>query len=271
MAGRSIANEGRPRPGSRIEVEGRRIDVGLRDRLEAIRAENEASYADPYFAPAPRKGWEAICVRVGNPWLSIWTRPRATIRAIVESDPGYSVVMIVLLDGFGRALIRAASRGLGDYLPLAAVLGVCAVAGPVFYLIALYLGGAILRMTGGWLGGKATAAEVRAALAWSAVPRLIALMLWLPALMLGGRELFTRARPHLDAHPEARLVVAAVYLADLVLLAWSFVLGLVCLAEVFRMSAWRVIIAALLAAPIMFAILFGVVYLVLPIVVSLAR
>jgi hypothetical protein len=55
-------------------------------------------------------------------------------------------------------------------------------------IIHLDIGGAILRWTGSWFGGQASSEEVRAAIAWSSVPRIWALLLLIPELALFRNE-----------------------------------------------------------------------------------
>jgi Yip1-like protein len=47
---------------------------------------------------------------------------------------------------------------------------IAAIAGPIAGIIALYIGSALIRWTGHWIGGKASARTIRAAMAWSTVP-----------------------------------------------------------------------------------------------------
>ncbi len=121
----------------------------------------------------------------GSPYLTIWTAPRATIRQIVDTNPRYRVIFLVVL-GTEVAVLGGLLTGLPKgsqtwnahpagnraayvwRLLLAAML----VVGPVFAIISLYVSGALMRWAGGVLGGTATAVQVRAAIAWSSIPSI---------------------------------------------------------------------------------------------------
>jgi hypothetical protein len=205
------------------------------------------SSANPYAAPQSAPELVEPEFEGGNPWRTIWTRPRATIRRIIDTDPQRQVTLLVVQAGIGQALDWAAMRHVGDQLPLTTILGIGVVGGVLGGLIGLHLGGWLLRVTGGWLDGGATPEAVRAAIAWASVPRVFALILWLPNLLIFGKDMFTTATPTLNAHPALGAVVIGFGLVEAVLAIWSLVLFLTCLGEAHRFSAWKALAASFLA------------------------
>jgi hypothetical protein len=181
-----------------------------------------------------------------SPFLSIWVKPRETIRRIVDTDPTQHVVLLAMLAGIGQALDRASSRNTGDSLPLVAILAVCIIAGPIGGIISLYLSGALFRWTGSWLGGQASSEEVRAAIAWSSVPTIFILPLWIPELLIFGEELFTSSTPRMEANPLLAIILLGFLLIEIVVGVWAFVVLLQSLGEVHRFSAWKAFGAVIL-------------------------
>jgi tetratricopeptide (TPR) repeat protein len=187
-----------------------------------------------------------------SPWLTIWTSPRATIRSIVDSDPKRHVLVLAMLGGFaetlGNALSNVGTQELGSILPLPIILLFCAIAGPIGGLISLYLSGFLLTIAGDWLGGRATSVEVRAAIAWSSVPRIWALILWVPSLALFGFEedLFT-STTSATVDPVLATIAISLAVVQLVIEIWALIVFLQCLGEVHRFSAWRALGASLLS------------------------
>jgi hypothetical protein len=140
------------------------------------------------------------------------------------------------------------------------IIGICTLLGPLLSIISLYVAGAIIRVVGGWLGGKATSAEVRAALAWSSVPQIVVLILRVPGLVLFGNEMFSRAKPVIMGDPAPRYFLVAVLLIDLFLLVWSLILGFFCLAEVLRIGIVRILATLGLTAAAFVGIVLAVLY-----------
>ena len=79
-----------------------------------------------------------------NPWLSIWMRPRATMRHILDTDPGgYVLALAAAGRGSAAQLDRATQRNAGDVLSLPTILVLAVILGPIGGILVLYLGGAL--------------------------------------------------------------------------------------------------------------------------------
>jgi hypothetical protein len=149
-------------------------------------------------------------------------------------------MMLVCLAGVGETLDRASMRNAGDKLPMAAIIGVACVLGPLGGLLSLWISSHLLRWTGSWIGGAGSRQHLKTAIAWAAVPVIFALPLWIPKLLLFGSDMFTAETPRLDAQPLLWIPFIAIGVAEVVLGVWSFVLLCHTVAEAqgFR-SAWR--------------------------------
>jgi hypothetical protein len=204
---------------------------------------------NPYAPPAAPVGDaptrpEPIKGKILNPWFSMWTRPRATIAQIVERDPTHMVLVLAAIAGFGEALDRASMRSAGDTLGLPTIFVAAAIAGPVGGFVTLYLGSLLLRWTGSWIGGNASGVQIRAAMAWSGVPLIWALLLWVPELAIFGTELFTTATPRMD---ESIALALSFFAIELVIGVWAFVVFLKSLGQVQGFSAWKALANGVLA------------------------
>lgn len=183
-----------------------------------------------------------------NPWLSIWYRPRATMRYILNTNPKAYVFGLCFIGTLLESLDRAAGRAIGDRIPFPFVLMLCAVFSMVGTLLGLAIGGRILRWVGGLLGGQGTLEGMQAALGWSSVPSVVGLLIWLPQLALIGPELFTSITPRLDANPMLVLLVLVTAGFELLLGVWSFVIYIKCLAEAHQFSSWHALGVTLIIA-----------------------
>jgi hypothetical protein len=182
-----------------------------------------------------------------NPWFSMWVKPRATIQQIIDGNPERFVLILAAIAGFSETLDRSSWQSLGDKMELPMILAMAAVAGPFFGIVKLYMGGALLRWTGGWLGGKASPQHIRAAMAWSNVPVIWAMILWIPLLALFGSELFTTETPGLDANEYLMYALIALGVIGFGVGVWAFAVFLKCLGQVQGFSAWKALGNTLLA------------------------
>ena len=193
-----------------------------------------------------------------NPWLSIWTKPRRTMRQILDDDPERLVLVLAALGGISQALDNASTRSAADHLSLLAVLAGAVALGAVGGIVGLYVSAVVLRVTGSWLGGTASSRELRAALAWPNVLTAWALLLWIPELLLFGRELFTTEMPRTDASLPLTVTFFCFAFVEIVIAIWSVVVVVKCVAEAQRFSAWRALGSICVAIAFVLGVLLAI-------------
>jgi Yip1-like protein len=208
-------------------------------------------YGAAPFAPAPAAPGERL-----SPWASIFTRPRATMRQILDEDPRRLVHVLAMLGGIAEMI----GAHLPDVPPfftptLAQLVAVKVACGAIGGLAALYLYGATVWLTGRMLGGRGTFVDVRAATAWSNVPALWGALLWLPFLAYLGTGALNLDPETLLGDPAGLALLVPIGLAGAALFFWRLVIYCKCLGEAHRFSAWHgfgsaLIAIVLLAVPI---------------------
>lgn len=182
-----------------------------------------------------------------NPWQTIWTRPRRTVRWLVNNDPERQVMVLAGAAGFAGVVDRAILEGLGDHLGWPGILLISGIIGPVLGIMSLLIGAWLLRVTGRLLGGQASTGELVTAYAWSSVPAVASIALLAPALLLFGQELFTTRMPRVEAGGVHAVAWTAYSGLKLLLGLWGIVLFLLAVSEVQRFSVPRALGNALLA------------------------
>lgn len=118
------------------------------------------------------------------------------------------------------------------------------VAGIFTGIVGLYVGGAVLKVTGKWLGDQSDHANIRAAIAWSSVPGIWALLLWVPEWLVFGMGLFTTSVPRILEHVFVYAVFGSLEVTAGV---WGLVVFCEALGQVQGFSVWRAFASALLA------------------------
>lgn len=230
----------------------------MSDDLRGYTADN------PYAAPRSTDTVESPATLADDglplqPWRTMWTAPRQTIRRIVCRNPNLNVVALLCLNGVGQSLGRASQRNVGDVMPLPAILGTALVGGALGGVLGGWLVSHMLRITGRWIGGTAKRSHLLAAFAWASVPTIVGLTLWIPQFAVAGMDLFTSATPRLDASPSAGLVLLVTGIIGIVLGIWSVVLVCNTVAEVqgFR-SAWAGLGNLLLCGVLVLAVVLAI-------------
>ncbi len=195
-----------------------------------------------------------------NPWLSMWVRPRGTLRRILDADPHRRVLLLAVLAGISEALSRAEGRSLGDALSLSALLPLAALAGAIGGVVGIFFWGWLIGLTGRWIGGQARAFQLRCAVAWGAVPLVWGLLLYAIELPLFGHEMFEGDMVRIESDPGLLLSYLGIKIVQVVIGVWSAVLIVRGVAEAqgFR-SSWKGLGNVLLAGLILLACISAVV------------
>ena len=195
-----------------------------------------------------------------NPWLSLWTRPRATMRQILDTNPRRLVIVLAILGGIAELL--------GTHLPLPGslsplfILAVKCVFGAIGGLLGLYVATFLGWMTGRWLGGQGNFVEVRAASAWPNVLSLWGALLWLPLAAYLGWEAVNFDPETVFEDTTGALLFVPVMAIGIVIVFWRIVTYIKCLAEAHRFSAWHALGAVLISCVLLLvpiAVLAGIV------------
>jgi len=190
-----------------------------------------------------------IANRSLNPWVSMWTQPRTTIQQIICENNQRPVLLLAALLGFSQMLDRAGVLVLGGVQTLPVLLVSAAISGALVGITALYVSGYLLYWTGKLIGGKGSARDIRAAIAWSGIPIIWALLLLVPELILLGDAVFSADTPREDAGAVFYSAYLMFYVIELIIGVWAFVLLLLCVAQVQDFSVSKALVNIIIASP----------------------
>lgn len=191
-----------------------------------------------------------------NPWLSIWTKPRATIAWIVQENPNRSLWLLAAIYGFCSLLNLFQSMALGNSLGIIGILILAIIIAPFYGYISFSIWSWFVFWTGKWFKGQGTFKSVRASYAWSCVPIIVNIPLWLLMVILFGHQLFTNFPDSQNLPSSQIFTLFAILIVKVILAVWSLVIFLNALAEVQKYSIGRSIFNVVVAAVILGFILF---------------
>lgn len=197
-----------------------------------------------------------------NPWLQMWIHPRKTISTIVKSNPKYRFGALSFVYGLPMMLHLSQSFSLAEKMSLTGIVILSLILATFVGMLAITISSALLYWTGKFIGGKASFLNVRAAVSWANVPNVVNILLWIILMAVFGLTLFFQIFPYSHFPAGQIYVLTAVYLTQIVLSIWSFIMLLKALGEVQGFSAWK----ALLNVVIPFAIILVAVWVLVFIV-----
>lgn len=189
-----------------------------------------------------------------NPWFSIWTKPRATMRQILDTDPNRMIWVLASITGIGQVFQNASGSGYTGLRSVMIWLAVSVVTGPIVGIVVLLVSAFLFRHTGNWLGGVGDYVSVRSAVAWSYVPGIWAMVLLVPFYGILGTDLLSAG-----SWPAgyAGVVAAVVFAVGTAIGIWHMVITLKCVGEAHQFSAWRALGTMIVAGLMIAGLFFG--------------
>jgi hypothetical protein len=175
-----------------------------------------------------------------NPWLSIWTQPRQTIRQIVNTNPSFQFVPLCMVYGFPILMHLARYFALGTAMPVWSILLLSIILSPIAGFIGLSFWSVLLKWTGRWVGGRSNYLNIRASVSWSNVPNIVNGAIWLLLGLIVGSELFLPGVTGGISMNMAKFVLI-LSIIQLIAMVWGLVILIMTLAEVQKFSIWKAI------------------------------
>jgi hypothetical protein len=178
----------------------------------------------------------------GNPWLSIWTEPRKTIRLIINANPKFGFLILSAVYGLPVALDLAQSLAVSANIPIWAILIGSLVICTFIGVIGISISAWLLQLTGRWIGGQGNFQTVRAAVTWSNVPNIATILMWLVLFGVFGGQVLNKEFSETQFVGYHAGILFLVMLIETIVSIWGFVILINALAEVQKFSIWRALL-----------------------------
>jgi len=135
-----------------------------------------------------------------SPWWGIWFQPRQTFRWLVDTDPKLHFWVLAVFYGLVRVVSWSVQMGVGDIFQPAEVAVFMLVAGPLAGVFGIFVTAGLLQIIGRVFGGQAKGPQLRAVLAWAAVPmNVLGFVGLFPLLLMFGSRVFVSSDPQVAA------------------------------------------------------------------------
>ncbi len=161
-----------------------------------------------------------------SPFVRIWFHPRKAMNYVLERMQSRYVHLLMF---FGM-LAQVISITIVGPVWWANIL-TWVVAAIFLALFVLYVFGGLLKWTGGWLSGKGSFADIRAAIAWAQIP-VIGFFIIEEILIVG-----------FNGNNSSYVFATFILLLSI----WSMIIGICCLAEAQKFSFFRALINYILS------------------------
>jgi hypothetical protein len=182
-----------------------------------------------------------------KPWLSIWIKPRQTVRAIIEFNVRYRFFILSVLCGLPTVLQTSQNLSLGGVFSSPAILISCVVLSPLLGAIGLLLSTLFLTWTGRWIGGRASFLEMRCAVSWTNATNLVTVLIWAFLISRFKEMIFFEGFVKMPMTAGDSMWLTVCFFLQLIVAVWSFILLLYAISEVHRFSIWKALLNIVIA------------------------
>jgi hypothetical protein len=165
-----------------------------------------------------------------RPLQDVWLKPRRVFRELAPTPIGLWDYVLAAVQGIVSVLVLSRGQSLGAKMSVAQVLGEAALVGPFAGVLGVFLLTAIYTRLGGRMGGRATRPQIFHVFAYSGVPMLASLILWLLVAALTGPASFMET-PNTDLALFLRILLWIQFLLHGLLVLWSSLLQVMGLSE----------------------------------------
>lgn len=182
-----------------------------------------------------------------RPWLSIWIRPKQTVREIINTNVKYRFFVLSLIYGLPIVFRIAQNFSLGGVFTLPAILLLCLILAPLIGSIGFFISTALITWTGKWLGGKGSFPEVRCAVSWTNATNLITVLIWLFLIFQFRQIVFYEGFLRMPMTVSESVWIGTYLLVQMTVSIWSFILLVLGVSEVHAFSIWKSLLNIVMA------------------------
>jgi len=185
-----------------------------------------------------------------NPWVTMWTNPRKTIREIVNIAPRKGMFLLAFFFGLQYLLNLAHTMSIGQNFSPLMILISAVILAPLIGYFWFYVFGGCLYWTGKLFKGQGKFFQILSSVAWSSIPYILNVLMWFLFLVTSTFTIFVKN--------SEGFTFFFINFITLITAIWSLVLVIKCIKEVQDFSYWKSIGNYLAALVVYFIILFGI-------------
>ncbi|TDL31846.1 hypothetical protein E2R51_11540 [Jeotgalibacillus sp. S-D1] len=191
-----------------------------------------------------------------NPFLSVWTKPKQTIKQVIETKTALFTVLVAALGGLGSGLINVQDSGFNEGLSTIVVFVLALVLGAISGIVGVFIISGLYVLIGKMLGGTGNYQDMIRAMGPAYIPQIGVAIIYLLLAVLYGEVFITEPDPSTFAVTSLPI---GVYIASLLVTVglgiWGTVITCKAIGIVHHFSSLRGFGVILLVAALFFVIL----------------
>ncbi|MDG5472059.1 YIP1 family protein [Jeotgalibacillus sp. ET6] len=190
-----------------------------------------------------------------NPFLSVWTQPKETVREVLGNKGFGFTVAVAGAAGIGTGLVNVQDSGFEQSLPVAVVFLLAVLLGAAAGIAGAFIAGGLYTMVGKWFGGSGNYRRMFIAMAPCYIPQIAIGLVYIVVALIYGEQFLQAPDP--DTFEMTTLPMST-YMITLLLSAvfgiWGVVITAKAIGIVHGFSSWKGLGVILSVAAVIFVI-----------------
>jgi hypothetical protein len=160
--------------------------------------------------------------------------------------------LLCFIYGLPMALQLAQNFSLGNRFHVAGIIGGSLILAMILGVIMINIATALFSWTGKWIGGVGTYQQIRAAVAWSNMPSIVNIAIWMINIAVFGVRIFRSDFVESTFAGNELSIIFMTAVVQLVVAVWAFIITLKALGEVQGFSAWKALLNIVIPIVVIF-------------------
>ncbi|KIL51098.1 Yip1 family protein [Jeotgalibacillus campisalis] len=190
-----------------------------------------------------------------NPFLTVWTKPKETVRQVLESKGFGYTIFIASLAGVGTGLVNVQDSGFEQSLPLSVVYLLAVLLGAAAGVIGAFIAAGLYTMVGKWFDGTGNYRRMVTAIAPCYIPQVVIAVIYVIVAAIYGEQFIQAPDP--DTFDMTTLPMST-YIITMLLSAvfgvWGVVITAKAIGIVHGFSSWKGLGVILSVAAVIFVV-----------------
>jgi hypothetical protein len=175
-------------------------------------------------------------------YLNIWTSPRKVF-AFVKNDESNSIRhYLCILFGIVSALHKYQENNTGESFSLLTIILLSIIGGGLFGWLGFYFYCFLIEWTGEWLNGKGRKYQLNIALSYAQIPFITSILVFVFGIIAFEKNYFRTNLEIEDYNSFSIRLYSTLSYIQYALSIWTFVLMIIAISEVQRMSIGKAIL-----------------------------
>lgn len=185
----------------------------------------------------------------------MWMHPKQTVQSIISFKPTHRFIVLSAIVGWPAAIQVAQLYALSPSLTLPLILLITVLAAPILGAIGIVVFSGIAYFIGKWMGGVASFAEIKCAIAWSNITGIFSVISYATLIAYFREGWFSPAWVNMPVDRSMAYILFCLFLIQVVSIGWTIFLLIQSISQVQKFPVWKSFVNLFLVGVVLWGVI----------------